>query len=71
MHKEGATEFWAPQDLSVDVRERQEVWEVGDPGRKAPRGPQSPEAQGFTPSDPRGQAGEPRLVPPAEAGPCL
>ena len=35
MHKEGVAEVWAPQDLSVGVRERQEVWEVGGPRKES------------------------------------
>lgn len=41
MHREDVAEVWAPQGLSVDVRERQEVWKVGDPGRSSMWSPKS------------------------------
>lgn len=35
MHREDVAEVWAPQGLSVDVRERQEVWKVGGPRKES------------------------------------
>lgn len=35
MHEEDAAEVWAPQGLGVDVREQQEVWEVGGPRKES------------------------------------
>lgn len=60
MHEEDAAEVWAPQGLGVDVRARQEVWEVGAPWKESSR-VLKPSVS--PPSDPQDKQESPGLSP--------